>query len=89
MKHIVVGDKHYVASGAAIKKSDHRVPAGMLYEIKLALAQEPPSLEVQDRILRDIAKVENRQWRNRMIAAGIAAGTSYAVLEHLIAALFG
>lgn len=89
MKHIVVGDKHYVASEAAIRKSDHRLPAGMLYEVKLALGQDAPSLEMQERILRDIAKAENRQWRNRMIAAGIAAGTSYAVLGHLIAALFG
>lgn len=89
MEHIVVGDKHYVASGADIRKSDHRVPAGMLYEIDLAIAQESPSLETQGRILHDIAKAENRQWRNRMIAAGLAAGTAYAVLEHLIAALFG
>ena len=89
MKHIVVGDKHYVASGAAIRKSDHRSPAGVLYEINLAFAQEFPSPETQARILRDIDKAENRQWRNRMMAAGLAAGTSYAVLEHLIAALFG
>ena len=74
MEHIVLGKKLYVASEVPIRKSDHRVPAGMLFQVNLALGEKSPSLETQARLLHDIVKAENRQWRSRMIAAGLAAG---------------
>ena len=89
MIHISAGDEHYVASEAAIKAPDHKMPAGTLYKIELALATSSRSMEDQYRILRDIARAERRQWIRRMVAAGVAAGASFALMRHLIDALFG
>lgn len=50
---------------------------------------DAPTLDSQTQVLHDIAHAENKQWRNRMIAAGVAAGTAYAIMQSVIGALFG
>ena len=87
MKFIAVGDKIYVASEAPLKESDHKTPAGLLYRVETAV--DMGTHEALSRVLNDIARAEGRQWRNRMLAAGLAAGAGYAVAESVIGALFG
>ena len=88
MIHLVIGDKHYVASEADIKERDHKSPAGMVYELKTAI-RPGRSLSDETKVLEGIARAENRQWFRRMVVAGIAAGASFALMRHLIDALLG
>ena len=86
MIHLIVDGKHYVASDANVRERGHRTPAGMLYELKMAI-QPGGSMEGEVNVLQAIARAESRQWFRRMVAAGIAAGASFAVMRHLIDAL--
>ena len=86
MIHIVVGDRHYVASEANIKEPDHRTPAGTLYQITTALGQ--PSFPDEMKVLEHITRAENRQWFRRMVAAGVAAGAAAALMGNLVGVLF-
>ena len=88
MIHIVVGDRHYVASEASIRERGHKTPAGTLYQIQTVLGPRP-TLDDEVRVLADITRAENRQWFRRMVAAGVAAGASFELMRHLMDALFG
>lgn len=87
MVHIVIGDRHYVASEADIKEPNHNTPAGTLYQLTTAVRQ--PTLADEVSVLRDITRAENRQWLRRMVAAGVAAGASFELMRYLMGALFG
>ena len=87
MVHIVVDGKHYVATEAAIRQHDHKMPAGTVYEVSTVLTVDNPVAEMN--VLYDIAEAENRQWLRRMIVAGLTAGTAYAVVGYLVSFLPG
>ena len=90
MKHIVVGDQHYIVSEAAIKKRDHKVPAGVPYRISTIIhSTEPFDSEFEVRLLKDIAKAENRQKLHWAIIAGLSAGAGYALFNFLLTLVSG